>query len=438
MECQDVRRQLAAGIRPAVRPPERAQLGFHIANCADCFALLEVFKVEEQRQLLASLLAEPVVATPSANIAQAKSGKRRWPLAVVGMLLVLGLGGGWWWWSTPAQVVGVQAEPSPSPQSVAAGGLGEPNSVPVIQPSATLAATALPQATATIQASATAKPSSTPRPTATPQPLEQMTIAILGLDRRPGETEPARADALLILHLNPSSQSAALVSLPRDLWVALPPEYGFSVKLNAAYMYGEGDSNDAQAGAELARQTLSTTIGQPIDAVIVTTFEEMITMVDLIGGIEVDVAKEIYDSRYPTFDYGYMEAHFLPGVQHMDGATALIYSRTRHADNDFERGKRQQQVLLAIFARLQQLIQSNDNVATIELVGSLYNTLEYTSIDLPTILRLVLALQNFEPSTIQRESIDLNYGYETSTSDGAYIIQPDLPAIQARIAELFK
>jgi len=172
--------------------------------------------------------------------------------------------------------------------------------------------------------------------------------------------------------------------------------------------------------------------------VVVTTFEEMITMVDLIGGIDVDVPKEIYDSRYPTFDYGYMEAHFLPGMQHMDGATALIYSRTRHADNDFERGKRQQQVLLAIFARLQNLMQANNSVDNIELVSSLYNTLEYTSIDLPTTLRLVLAIQNFEPAGIQRESIDLNYGYETSTSDGAYIIQPDLPAIQSRIAELFK
>ncbi len=434
MECQDVRRQLAAGIRPAVRPPERAQLGFHIANCADCYALLEVLKVEEQRQLLATLLAEPVVASQTAASTAAKSTRRRWPVAIVGMLLLLMLGSGWWWWSTPAQVVGVQAEPSSTPQLVIAGGVAEPSQMPVIQPSATLQATAI----ATLQATPTPRPTSTPRPSATPRPLAQMTIAILGLDRRPGETEPARADALLILHLNPNSQSAALVSLPRDLWVALPPEYGFSVKLNAAYMYGEGDNADAKAGAELARQTLSETIGQPIDAVVVTTFAEMITMIDLIGGIELDVAKEIYDSRYPTFDYGYMEAHFLPGVQHMDGTTALIYSRTRHADNDFERGKRQQQVLLAIFTRLQSLIQTSDSVASIELVSSLYNSLEYTSIDLPTTVRLVLAMQDFEPSTIQRESIDLNYGYETSTNDGAYIIQPDLPAIQARIAELFK
>lgn len=432
MECQDVRRQLAAGIRPAVRPPERAQMGFHIANCADCYALLEVLQVEEQRQLLTTLLEAPVVAAPTPTPALAKPTRRRWPLAVFAMLAVLVLGAGWWWWSTPAEVVGVHVEPSITPPPVVAGGVAEPSLIPVIQP------TAIIEATATIQPSATPRPTSTPRPSATPRPLEAMTIAILGLDRRPGETEPARADALLILHLNPRNQRAALVSLPRDLWVALPPEYGFSVKLNAAYMYGEGDNGDAEAGAELARQTLSATIGQPIDAVVVTTFEEMITMVDLIGGIDVNVPKEIYDSRYPTFDYGYMEAHFLPGIQHMDGTTALIYSRTRHADNDFERGKRQQLVLLAIFARLQNLMQANNSVDNIELVSSLYNTLEYTSIDLPTTLRLVLAIQNFKPTEIQRESIDLNYGYETSTSDGAYIIQPDLPAIQARIAELFK
>lgn len=432
MECQDVRRQLAAGIRPAVRPPERAQMGFHIANCADCYALLEVLQVEEQRQLLTTLLEEPVLAAPTPTPAPTNPTRRRWPLAVFAMMAVLVLGGGWWWWSTPAEVVGVQVEPSNTPAPVIAGGVAEPSVIPVIQPTATT------QVIATTEPSATPRPTNTPRPSATPRPLAAMTVAILGLDRRPGETEPARADALLVLHLNPRNQSAALVSLPRDLWVALPPEYGFSVKLNAAYMYGEGDNGDAEAGAELARQTLSTTIGQPIDAVVVTTFEEMITMVDLIGGIDIDVPKEIYDSRYPTFDYGYMEAHFLPGIQHMDGTTALIYSRTRHADNDFERGKRQQLVLLAIFARLQNLMQANNSVDNVELISSLYNTLEYTSIDLPTTLRLVLAIQNFEPTEIQRESIDLNYGYETSTSDGAYIIQPDLPAIQARIAELFK
>jgi polyisoprenyl-teichoic acid--peptidoglycan teichoic acid transferase len=73
-------------------------------------------------------------------------------------------------------------------------------------------------------------------------------------------------------------------------------------------------------------------------------------LVDALGGITVDVPKRIVDNAYPTADYGVMRIEFAQGIQRMTGDQALIYARTRHADNDFGRNQRQQQVIQAAWA----------------------------------------------------------------------------------------
>src|SRR5262245_24443271 len=79
------------------------------------------------------------------------------------------------------------------------------------------------------------------------------------------------------------------------------------------------------------RRTVSELLGTPIDYVVRVNFDGFIGAIDAIGGITVYMPEELYDAEYPTMDYGYRVAHFLPGPQHMDGATALVYSRIRHA-----------------------------------------------------------------------------------------------------------
>ncbi len=431
MDCFEARRRIAAGLRPGSTNRERTLLGFHLVDCPACREVLAE-AVQEEQLLQQLLAAHPTPAPPaSAAHSSARSHWRRWAW-VASLLVVVLIGVGLFLsqghQAALATVPGTPAQPSATP--LVAGGVELP---PDIDTAPT--ATAAPSPTA--RPSATPRPTATPTPTptATPQPLQPLNILLLGLDRRPDETDVARSDALIILHLDPENQQIALLSLPRDLWVGLPDRQLY-VKINAAYMYGELDGG-AAGGAALARQTISTVIGQPINYTIVTTFEGMIAGVDVLGGIDVDVQKYIYDPRYPTFDYGYMEAEFTPGVQHMDGATALIYSRTRHADNDFERGKRQQQVLIAIMSAFQQA-SANDNSDTIsQLLLQLYATAEYTDLDPLVAAQLARWVNNNPDLAIKRDSVDLRYGYETSTSDGAYIIQPDLPAIQGLATTLF-
>jgi anionic cell wall polymer biosynthesis LytR-Cps2A-Psr (LCP) family protein len=119
----------------------------------------------------------------------------------------------------------------------------------------------------------------------------------------------------------------------------------------------------------------------------------------------VDVPKELYDDQFPTMDYGYTVAHFLPGSQQMDGATALMYSRIRHPDSDFERMRRQQAVVVATMARIreQNPMQSLKNLedVTAALRG-------YVQTDLPEerMIGLAWALRNFTPDHVERYLLD--------------------------------
>ena len=137
-----------------------------------------------------------------------------------------------------------------------------------------------------------------------------------------------------------------MISLPRDLFVPIPG-FDYSGKINTAFFVGEVKHYPGGGGA-LAKKTVGEFLGYPIDYYVKVNFDGFVQAVHAIGGIDVNVPKTINDDQYPTIDYGYTTFHIDAGPQHLDGETALKYARTRHSDNDFQRDRRQQQVLLAI------------------------------------------------------------------------------------------
>lgn len=434
MNCTEARHFLGSGLRPGTATPRQIQLGFHLATCATCRAFADAHPPADD--LLATLLARTPPLPKPASVVQPAVPAYRWLRPALLLLLFIALGT----WATNLLVAQRNATAPPPPgasnneQAVAP----DAADVAVVAPGLTSTATVPPTATATHTATPTPTPTATPVPTATPlPPLQPLTILLLGLDRRPDERDISRSDAMLILHIDPRplTPTIALLSLPRDLWVPVA-DYGFYSKINGAYSVGESNGGPA-AGAAAAQSTVAELIGQPIDYTVVTTFVGLMQIIDQIGGVEIDVPKSIYDPSYPTFDYGYMIAQFEPGLQTMDGFTALVYSRTRHADNDFERGRRQQQVLLALFTKLRNQLASGTSISNAALVAQLHDDLEYTDLDAATVLRLASVVQAADPATVRRDAVDLRYGYETSTIDGAYIIQPDVTAIQQLVATLF-
>ncbi len=181
----------------------------------------------------------------------------------------------------------------------------------------------------------------------------ELYILVLGVDRR-ADGGDQNADVIILAHLDLIEKRIAAVSIPRDLLVEIPgvgPN-----KINTSYNYGvETDADSAVAGVALVRDTVEEVFGIPIDGYVLVDFNGFEDAVDAVGGVEVDVPYEIFDPMYPTEDYGTEEVYFAPGLQYMDGETALKYVRTRHADSDDQRRDRQMQVLRAFFDKGRQL-----------------------------------------------------------------------------------
>jgi LCP family protein required for cell wall assembly len=185
------------------------------------------------------------------------------------------------------------------------------------------------------------------------------TLLLVGIDERPDHPEEGvRGDTLIVARVDPAGGWVALLSIPRDT-LAEVRDLG-PAKINAAYahgfnnpeaLYGPG-TTPHEAGMALAAETVSRLLGTNIDYTAQVNFAGFAHVVDAVGGVTIDVPRQIVDDEYPTPDFGIMQVVFEPGPQHMDGERALIYARTRHADSDFGRAERQQQVMRAIMDAL--------------------------------------------------------------------------------------
>jgi LCP family protein required for cell wall assembly len=184
-------------------------------------------------------------------------------------------------------------------------------------------------------------------------------ILLIGVDERPDHPEEGvRSDTLIVVHLDTIGRRVSLLSIPRDTRVELR-DMG-PAKINVAYgygyaaaekLYGEGVT-PAQGGMALAAETVGQFLDLPIHYTAQINFDGFARVIDALGGVTIDVPRRIVDDAYPTPDFGTVRVEFEPGPQRMDGARALIYARTRHADSDFGRAGRQQQVIRAVVDEL--------------------------------------------------------------------------------------
>ncbi len=198
----------------------------------------------------------------------------------------------------------------------------------------------------------------------TPVLFNGFTVLVIGVDdRQDGNGIAVRSDTLMLLRVQPRTGRVSLLSIPRDTRVMIRSR-GQS-KINAAYAYGylhpqelySDNVSQQESGMALAAETVEEFIGirdftYRVDYVIQLNFAGFARLIDAFGGVTIDVPKHIVDEAYPTADYGVVRVEFPPGTQHMNGERALIYARTRHADSDFGRMQRQQQVTQAVIAAI--------------------------------------------------------------------------------------
>ena len=169
-----------------------------------------------------------------------------------------------------------------------------------------------------------------------PQPRGQVNILLLGSDQRP-YTGGFRTDTILLLTVNPAQGNINLTSFPRDLYVYIP---GWTVhRINTAF--GQGDF-------EALATTMEYNFGVRPDYYFLINFWSFKEVIDSLGGIDVKIGKDFCDHRD---DWGTFCVSQGP-VYHMDGETALWYVRARYSTSDFDRGRRQQEVILAGIEKL--------------------------------------------------------------------------------------
>ena len=220
---------------------------------------------------------------------------------------------------------------------------------------------------------ASALPTDSPEPEATPtgsalpevaippwDGKERLNILLIGADQRPSEGT-FNTDTLIVVSIDPLTHKVAMFSLPRDtVDVPTPPgparnAFGplYTRKINAWWtsIHLRSDlfpGNKKTRGYNGLKEILGNLYKLDIKYFVEVNFDGFRSIVDEMGGVTINVQVPVSDDRFPSTEGRLRRVYIPSGIQHMNGAEALRYARSRHGSNDFDRGVRQQRVLLSL------------------------------------------------------------------------------------------
>ncbi len=194
-------------------------------------------------------------------------------------------------------------------------------------------------------------------------------------------------DTMIIASIDPSTRSAVLLSIPRDLYVSgnknLPDG-----RINTLYVYEKNllrSQHKKLSDAELSTlalkelgEEMGRKMGIDIHGVIKSDFTAFTEAVDAVGGVDVTVEKPLTDYTYPLEEGVTGTFHVDAGLQHFDGETALRYARSRHSGTDFDRSARQQQLLRALSERIQNMNRFQQIESVTALLKTVVNHVQTT------------------------------------------------------------
>ncbi|MBN1266089.1 MAG: LCP family protein [Anaerolineales bacterium] len=250
-------------------------------------------------------------------------------------------------------------------------------------------------------------------------PEDAVHIAVLGSDYRSG-TYGYRTDTMVIVSLFPGEARAVMVSIPRDLYVYIP---GWKMqRINAAMPHGK---------FEMLSDTIRYSLGIDLDYYIMTEFWAFEKAVNMLGGIDVASTGWLGDECGGKF-YSYAP----DSTYHMDGAAALCYARMRKRSSDYDRTRRQQELIAAFFDK----IISMDGLSRVPELYELYEHTFYTNMTVESVVELVpLAAElALHPDRIERYRIDQDkvIPWRVPTT-GAAVLLPDFETIQEMLHQAY-
>ncbi|MDH3944379.1 MAG: LCP family protein, partial [Anaerolineae bacterium] len=240
-------------------------------------------------------------------------------------------------------------------------------------------------------------------------------ILILGIDRAPEGTALGRSDTIMLTQARPLSGKINLLSVPRDLWVAIPG-YG-EERINAAHYFGE--AAETGSGPQLAAETIEANFGFRTGYTVRIQLENFPAVVDALGG--VDLLLENSMGGLP------------PGEHHLDGTQALAFVRDRAGTDDFYRMAQGQVMGRALFYELL------DPANWLRIPAVLGQAVQVVEVDIPLWQwpRLLLVLLRAGPDGIHSESLTREMAVGFTTSSGAQVLLPQWELITPLVKDLF-
>jgi LCP family protein required for cell wall assembly len=217
------------------------------------------------------------------------------------------------------------------------------------------------------------------------KPEDPFWVLLMGTDNREGYEIP-RSDTLILARIDQQNKAAAMVSIPRDLYVEIPG-YGYD-KINAAYAFAEIE--EPGSGPALTIKTVQAFAGVDISYFAQIDFSGLERLVDGLGGVEVDVPVDIIGD----VDAGGLDIY--AGLQTLDGAHALTFCRSRQFYvSDFQRQANQRTFLQAL---AKQVLSSD--LPTIAATVTNMADMTFTNMELPTLIKIAQGMQGIQENGI--------------------------------------
>jgi LCP family protein required for cell wall assembly len=279
---------------------------------------------------------------------------------------------------------------------------------------------------------------------------ERLNILLIGSDQRPREGT-FNTDTLIVASIDPTTKQVAMFSLPRDSTnIPLPPgplrnayaSFGgvYPKKINSLFTTVRNrpdlvPGTNRTRGFNGLKLVLGNLYGLDIKYFVEVNFDGFKNVVDDLGGVTINVQVPVVDNQYPS-DTGRTARVYIPaGIQHMTGAQALVYARSRHGSDDFDRGARQQRVITSM--------REQADVATIipripELIADVKATVQ-TDIPQSELAKLAGLASSVDTKDIRSYVFSYpRYGTQTPPGVSPYAYLPNAAKIRAAVASAFK
>lgn len=230
-------------------------------------------------------------------------------------------------------------------------------------------------------------------------------IMLVGQDRRPGENYLTRSDAMILCTFNTKDKTITMTSFMRDLYVNIPGRGGN--KMNAAYQFG---------GMKLLRETVLENFGVYVDAFVEVDFSGFEQVVDALGGVKIKLTQE--EASYMNNGHNW---NLTAGVNELDGAQALAYSRIRYIGTDLARTERQRNVINAILNKCKSMNLSQANQMLTEILPMVA-----TDMSNDQIFSYAMKLFPLLKGNIESQRIPIDGSYTFAWVNALDVVLPDI------------